>query len=136
MNITVADLGWLIVAWLAAGTALSGLQGWFTGQYAVTRRGARFIIARRWYGRYAHVCLRDAEGDDRSELYLVLEWDRDHPGPLWVRVVAVDNEDAESFWAPVSQFTPYSVRKFRPRLVASGRIPVPVLFWYVTGDGT
>ena len=73
--------------------------------------------------------------DDAPDRYVVLGW-----GPCegtripWLQVHKLDpgfltywDEDAETFWAPVTDFAPYSVRRFRPHVWWFGRLPLPWL---------
>jgi hypothetical protein len=130
MNITIANFGWVILAWLAAGVTINGIETWFTGQYEVTRHGFRFTAGRRWYGVRAWIVLRTKAEEDEPDRYQVLGWDQEDTRIPWVRVMNIDNEAAESFWAPVTDFCPRSVRRLRPWLVRYGRLRVPALFDY------
>jgi hypothetical protein len=153
-HITVDDLGWAILAYLFAAALLCSIWDWFSGQYEVriasrllTRRARgewalglrplrgipfRIAITRRWYGTRAWVILRGHEDDDEPERYQVLGWDQEDTRVPWVRVMSIDNEDAESFWAPVTDFAPEAVRKLRPWIFRYRSLPVPVLFAYET----
>ena len=130
MNITVPNLGWITLAFLLAGTVLGWIQDWFTGQYEVTREGFRIRVTRRWYGTRAWVILRSHEDADEPERYQVAGWDQEDLSVPWVRVMSIDNEDAESFWAPVTDFAPEAVRRLRPWIFRYRRLPLPVLFAY------
>ena len=131
MNTTIT-LPWLLLICVVGGTVLAGIQEWFTGQYEVTRRGLRFSVTRRWYGVRAWVVLRADADADEPDRYQVLAWDRDHGGPLWIRVMNIDNEDSDSFWAPVADFAPEAVRRLRPWIFRYRRLALPVLFAYKT----
>jgi hypothetical protein len=134
MNITAANLGWLILAALAASYVLASIQEWFEGQYEVTRRGFRFTVARRWYGARAWVVLRDCKDDDEPERFRVLQVDtEDRNNPPWLKVGSVDfadDEDGEPFWGPVTDFYPEAVRRLSPWICRYNRLRVPVLFAY------
>lgn len=130
--ITTTNLPWIILACLPAGCVLAGIQDWFTGQYEVTRRGWHLSVTRRWYGVRAWVILHAEADADEPDRYQVLGWDaEDMPAP-WVRVMNIDNEDAESFWAPVTVFAPEAVRRLRPWIFRYHRLALPVLFAYKT----
>jgi hypothetical protein len=132
-HITVNDLGWAILAYLFAAALLCSIWDWFSGQYEVTRAGrSRVSVTRRWYGTRAWVILRGHEDDDEPERYQVLGWDQEDTRVPWIRVMSIDNEDAESFWAPVTDFAPEAVRKLRPWIFRYRSLPVPVLFAYET----
>jgi hypothetical protein len=118
-----AHSGLIILACLAAWTILGAICGWFTGQYEVTRHG----ITRRWYGIRAWIVLRAAADEDEPDHYQVLGWDQEDTCVPWVRVMNVDNEDAESFWAPVTDFAPCMVRRLRPHLARYGPVLMPQL---------
>lgn len=134
MNITVANLGWWIAALWGAGTVLGLIRDWICDRYEINRRGFRFRPARRWYGTAAHISLRAAANDDDPDRFAILaRWDEDTEVP-WLLVHRLDrehltywDEDAEAFWAPVTDFAPYSVRRVRPHLTRFGRVRVPWL---------
>ena len=135
MNITTASLGWLIVACLLAGVILGSIQDWFTGQYEVTRRGFRFSVTRRWYGTRAWVILRSRKDDDEPERFRVLEVDDSDLNAPWLKAGSVDFADddaAEPFWAPVTDFYPEAVRRLHPWIFRYRRMGWPVLFAYKT----
>jgi hypothetical protein len=129
MNITVSQLGWILLGWLLAGIILSSVQAWFTGQYEVTRRGFRPRVTRRWYGVRAHVCLRADEDDDDAERYFVVKWDDEGTSVPWLLVEGMD-DDWTARWAPVTDFAPYTVRRLHPHLLRFGRFRIPQLFGY------
>jgi len=135
MNITVSQLGWYLVAFWAAGTALGMVQDWISDRWEFTVGGhAGFRAARRWYGTAAHICLRaDAEDDDPDRFAVLARWDEDTAVP-WLLVHRLDrehitgwDEDAEAFWAPVTDFAPYTVRRIRPHVIRFGRLRIPWL---------
>jgi hypothetical protein len=134
MNSTT--LPWGIITCIVAAFVAASVQEWFTGQYEVTRKGFRVHVARRWYGTRAWVVLRaDADagaGEDEPDRYQVLGWDQEDTSAPWVRVMNIDNEDAESFWAPVTDFAPEAVRRLRPWIFRYRRLLIPVLFAYKT----
>lgn len=124
MNITPANLGWWITVLLIAGSFLGATQEWITDRWEITRAGRLLSVARRWYGTHAHVCLRaEAEADD-PDLYVVLAWDDGDASAPSLKVHKLNpeyltwwDEDSEAFWAPVTCFSPYTVRRFRPHLI-------------------
>ena len=130
MNITTANLGWIILTWLVAGYVLGQIQDWFDGQYEVTRHGFRVRVTRRWYGTRAHVCLRAEEDNDKAERYLVLQWENEGTPVPWLLVEAMDDYWT-AHWAPVTDFAPYTVRRVRPHFLKYGRILVPQLRAYL-----
>lgn len=135
MNITTANLGWTILAILAAGTVLGWIQEWICDRWEITR--ARPRVTRRWYGAHAQVTLRaEADADDPPR-YVVLAWDSEDSAVPWLKVHRLNpefltywDEDAEPFWAPVTVFAPYAVRRFRPGVKLIGRVPVMWLAKY------
>lgn len=134
MNITLG-LGWLVAAavCIAAAFAAVSVQGWFTGQYEVTRHGFRFTVTRRWYGIRAWVILRSHRDDDEPERFRVLRVDGEDLEAPWLKVGSVDfaeDEAAEPFWAAVTDFYPEAVRRLRPWVFRYGRLRVPILFAY------
>lgn len=135
-HMTAADWGWATVAWLAAGLVLAGILNWFSDRYEVAwcRHPPRLI--RRWYGPRAHVSLRGEEDEDAR--YAVLAVDDEHFETPWLKVRKLNpefltywDEDSGAFWAPVTRFAPYSVRRLRPVLLHCGRVPVPWLTRYL-----
>jgi hypothetical protein len=132
MNISPGFL-WAALVIIAAGFAGSTAWDWFTGQYEVTR----FRIVRRWYGISAHICLRAAGDAPDPDRYVVLGYDDEDSAVPWLKVHKLDpdyiryrDEDAEPFWAPVTDFAPYTVRRLCPHFLRFGRIPVPQLRAY------
>jgi hypothetical protein len=136
-HVTSADLGWYIVAFLIAGAVASAVQEWIRDRWEITRGRPR--IARRWYGPHAHVTLAaEAEADD-PELYVVLDWDAEDAGVPSLKVHKLNpeyltrwDEDAEAFWAPVTCFAPYTVRRFRPHLIRCVLLGRAVLIPWLT----
>lgn len=128
---TTITLPWLLLVCVVAGTVLAGIQEWFTGQYKVTRRG----VIRRWYGVRAWVILRGHEDDDEPERFRVLQVDAEDSDIPWLKVGSIDfagDDDAEPFWAPVTDFAPEAVRRLRPWIFRYRRLALPVLFAYKT----
>lgn len=124
-HITPANLGWWIVAFLIAGIILGAVQEWIRDRWEITPCAPwRYRVTRRWYGPHSHVCLRaEAEADD-PELYVVLDWDDEDASVPSLKVHKLNpeyltywDEDSEAFWAPVTCFAPYTVRRFRPHLI-------------------
>ena len=142
MNITIANFGWVILAWLAAGVTIGTISDWFTGQYEVTRHGFRFTVNRRWYGIRAWVILRGCKDDDEPERYRVFQVDTEDSDVPWLKVGSIDfaaDEAAEPFWAPVTDFYPEAVRKLRPWIFRYRHLRLPALFAYMPvsrPDGT
>jgi hypothetical protein len=142
MNITIANLGWTLLVIEFAGQILAIAQGWFTDRYEVTRRGFRFTACRRWYGTHSQVTIHaEADADDPPR-YVVLERDDENTAVPWLKVHRLDpeyltywDEDAEPFWAPVTVFAPFAVRRFRPGVTLTGRVPVPRLWQYPPMSG-
>lgn len=139
MNHTAtSELGWAVLAIAGIALLTASAVGWFDGQYEVARRGrAWFRVTRRWYGLRAHVCFRDGEEDDDVARFVVLAWDDDHTPVPWLQVRKLNpefctywDEDSEAFWAPVTDFAPYTVRRFHPRVLRYGWVPVVWLTWY------
>jgi hypothetical protein len=122
---------WLALAIFFAALALSSVQTWFGDQYEVTR-GARFRlrVTRRWYGTRAHVCLRSAEDDDGALRFAVLDWNDESTPVPWLLVANIDDEDDGPYWAPVSDFAPYTVRRLRPHILRTEHYRFPQLFDY------
>lgn len=133
MNITVPNLGWVILAFLLAGEVLATLQCWFDGQYEVARHGFSVRATRRWYGTHAHVCLRGDEDNDKAERYNVLRWDDESTTVPWLLVENLDDGKfgAAPYWAPVTAFAPYTVRRLRPHVLRTERYRFPMLFDYL-----
>lgn len=138
-HITPANLGWYVVAFLVAGTILGWLSDWSRDRWEISRNiRARFRPSRRWYGTHAQVRLRAEADDDDAPRYVVLNWGLGERTRIpWLQVHRLNpeyltywDEDAEPFWAPVTVFAPYAVRRFRPGVTVIGRIPVPWLWRY------
>lgn len=133
MNSTT--LAWGIIVCIAAAVIAASVQEWFTGQYEVTRKGFLFTVTRRWYGIRAWVILRGHEDDDEPERFRVLQVDTEDTETPWLKVGSIDfaaDEDAEPFWAPVTDFAPEAVRKLRPWIFRYRHLPLPALFAYET----
>jgi hypothetical protein len=133
MNTTA--LPWGIIISLAIAWIFASVSEWFTGQYEVTRKGFRVHVTRRWYGTRAWVILRSRKDDDEPERFRVLEVDAEDSDTPWLKVGSVDfadDEDAEPFWAPVTDFYPEAVRRLRPWIFRYRRLRLPVLFAYKT----
>jgi hypothetical protein len=130
MNTTA--LPWGIIICIAAAFIAASVSEWFTGQYEVTRKGFRVRVTRRWYGTRAWVILRAEAGQDEPYRYQVLGWDQEDTCVPWIRVANIDNEDTESFWAPVTDFYPEAVRRLHPWIFRYRRLPLPAIFAYKT----
>lgn len=125
---------WTVFILLAASVAASSVWDWLADQYEFRWSG----VTRRWYGTRAHVCLRGHEDDETPALYVVLERDTENLPVPWLKACLLDPdhitkwaEDAEPFWAAVTDFAPYTVRKFRPGVLRFGRVPVPWFSWWL-----
>jgi hypothetical protein len=135
---------WQILAFLGMVALITSAWDWFTDQYEVAAgRRIGFRLWRRWYGTRAWVILR-AEADlDEPQRYQVLGWDQEDCNAPWVHVTSIDDEDAGSFWAPVTDLAPEAVRRLRPWIFRYRWLRLPVPFAYVplehpagfTGDG-
>jgi len=128
MNIT-SPL-WVVFALVVAGFAAASVQGWFAGQYEVTRHGFRVGVSRRWYGPRAWVIQRARKDDDEPERFRVLQVDSKGLEVPWLKTVSIDNEDAGPSWAPVTDFYPEAVRRLRPWIFRHRWLRIPVPFDY------
>lgn len=134
-----AGLGWYIAAFVIAGFVAGRIWSWFGDRYEITWHGpfpAR--VTRRWYGAGAHVVLRTAVDDDQPDRFAVLDWWADGPAVPWLWVIKLDpeyltywDEDAKPFWAPVTDFAPYTVRRIRPYFYRFGKVWLPWLTKYL-----
>jgi hypothetical protein len=120
---------WAYLSVVAFALLASWSASWLKDRYELSGRRP----VRRWYGSTARVILRGNENDPGAPRYAVLAWDAGDCEVPWLkaRQLAGDSffwDDAEPFWAPVTQFAPHSVRTFSPHLRRAGRFPVPVLF--------
>jgi hypothetical protein len=76
---------------------------------------------------------------DRGDpaLYAVIAQDGEHSPIPWLKVhkLAPDSnywdDSAETYWAPVTAFAPYAVRRLRPWIFRYGWLRIPVPFLYV-----
>jgi hypothetical protein len=132
---TLAGFGWSLAVGLAAGIITWLAWSWLSDRYEVTcpRR-----VTRRWYGKHAEVRLRfDAPPHpDRPGVFSVLDWDDEHTDVPWLLAQNTDGTfGVEAFWAPVTDFVPHAVRRFRPHLSQSGPLRLPVLFRQVAVGG-
>lgn len=136
MNIT-PTLGWSILALaiIGAGAVLAAVQSWAGDRWEFTC--GRPWIARRWYGTRSQVVMRSHADDDDPDRYVVLAWDSENSAAPWLKVHKLNpefitywDEDAEPFWAPVTDFAPYAVRRFRPGVKFTGGVPVAWLAEY------
>lgn len=125
-----AAFAWWTAGILAAAYIIGWVRDWISRRWEI----ARHRPVRRWYGSAAHVCLRSDAEDDDPERYAVLDWWDGNPALPWLWVVKLDpqyltywDEDAEAFWAPVTEFAPYAVRRIRPCIWHFGRVPLPWL---------
>lgn len=129
-HITAANLGWYLLGLLLAAVVITQISEWIRDRWEITCGRPR--ITRRWYGTNAHVTLRaEAEADD-PELYVVLQWDAEDAGVPSLKVHKLNpefctfwDEDSEAFWAPVTCFAPYTVRRFRPHFERLGPVFIP-----------
>ena len=117
---------WCFLVVIAAGTAAWRGAWWFTEQYEI---GCDRKPARLWYGRHAHVCRAADQDSSAPDLFTVIDWAYDsRDGSPWVHAKTLYDDDPASFWAPVTEFAPCTVRKFRPHLVAGHSRPHLLLF--------
>ena len=151
MNVTIGHIDWRVAVAVAALAAFGlyrvlGLsREWVTDRYetTVSLRGG-LHVARRWYGAAAQVIRRDQVEAEDPDRFAVIDWWQDGPADggalagtwLWVARLDPDymtywDEDAEPFWAPVTDFAPYAVRRVRPHFWRFGRIPLPRLTSWV-----
>jgi hypothetical protein len=131
---------WQILAAIAAVAILTSAWGWFSDQYEVAGgRRIGFRLHRRWYGTRARVILRADAGEGEPERFKVLAVDAEDSGIPWLKVGSVDfdedhlDEDdlAEPFWAPVTDFAPEAVRRLHPWIFRYRWLRLPALFAYV-----
>lgn len=130
---------WTVFVILGAVLVLNSAWAWFTDRYEVAGgKHSGFRLWRRWYGLHAQVVLREDEDDTDPDRYTVLAWDDENSDAPWIKVIRLDpeyltywDEDAEAFWARVTDFAPYAVRRFRPYVFRFGWLPVPWLTKYV-----
>ena len=107
---------WAYLSAVAFVALASWTVSWLKDHYELAGRRP----VRRWYGTGAWVTLRD-DGPGR---WVVTAWsDEATPVPSLL-VSPVDEEDADAFWGAVTDFDPYAIRRFRPRLW-HGWLPVP-----------
>ena len=117
---------WAYLSIIALWLVVSRSASWLKDHYEITGRRP----VRRWYGSTARVILRGSENDAGAPRYAVLAWDTENCEVPWLKVHQLDrdsrfwDEDAEPFWAPVTQFVPHSLRRFRPHLWR-GCLPAP-----------
>lgn len=136
MNINVPL--WLAFAVFTGIVALTSAQEWFNSQYEVTRSGRfRRRVTRRWYGTHAHVRLRNGGAGTKLNVFRVIGWDDETPVP-WLLVVLHNGtcwsesgeDEPQPFYAPVTHFAPYTVRRLRPHILRSEDYTFPRLFDY------
>jgi len=135
-QVTAVRLGWWIAGFLIAGIVLGIAQGWITDRWELAP--GRRLPVRRWYGTHAHVCLRaEAEAHDPG-LYVVLQRDDEDASVPSLKVHKLNpefctwwDEDSEAFWAPVTVFSPYTVRRVRPHFERFGPVLIPWLTEYL-----
>lgn len=109
---------------------------WLENRYQLQRPGRRrFRVTRRWYAEGAQVvaqCLPTLL--DGPVRYRVLEWRTEPAAGTWLCVGPADAsaDYLDPFWASLTMFQPYAVRRFRPfyalRCAASG-LRVSPWFW-------
>jgi hypothetical protein len=105
---------WQILALIGVFLVATLAWGWFRDQYEPVWTGRLPRFTRRWYGLRAHVRIRSEEGHEIPDLFEVVEWGDDSTEVPWLCVRTVGDENAVSFWAPVTGFTPVAVRRLRP----------------------
>jgi len=113
-------------------TVLDWACSWVTGRYKITLTRRGLSARRRWYGTATQVIPRQASGDDDAPRFAVLDWWDDDTEVLWLWVIQLDPDyvaywakDARPFWARVTDFAPYSVRRIRPHWRRFGWLPLP-----------
>lgn len=133
MNPEIASL-LAVLAVAAVLIAVNATLNWLADQYEITR----FRVTRRWYGTRAHLTRRGCEDDQAPALYVVLCRDTENLPVPWLKVCQLDAthitrwyEEGVPFWAPVTEFAPYTVHKFRPGVLRYGRLPVPWFSWWL-----
>jgi hypothetical protein len=108
---------WQILAFLGVFLVVTLAWSWFRDQYEPVWTGRLPRFTRRWYGLRAHVCFKSGcEPPDRHE---VIEWGDDSTDVPWLCVrnidlVSYEDGPPEPFWAPLTDFSPYAVRRFHP----------------------
>lgn len=134
-HVTAVRLGWWIVALIAAAMIISAISEFIRDRWKI---GCDRRISRRWYGTHAHVTLAAEAGSGDPERYVVLDWDAGDAGVPSLKVrkltpesLTLPDEDSEAFWAPVTCFAPYTVRRFRPHFERFGRVFIPWLTLYL-----
>lgn len=142
-HLTPARAGWWLLAFVLASAVVVRLSELLADRWEITPCAPwRHRIARRWYGTHAHVTLRaEAEADD-PERYAVLDWDDASASVPSLKVHKLSpeslnywDEDSEAFWAPVTCFAPYAVRRLRPHFERFGRAWIPWLTLYLPLPG-
>lgn len=136
MNITPANLGWGIAAFLIAGYVLGSVQSWAGDRWEFT---GRRLPVRRWYGTGARVCL----GSNANQVFRVISWSDEGTEVPWLLVVLhsgtswyIDEpREPQPRWMPVTSFAPGRVRRFRPHLERVGGVRVPWLTAYLPVGG-
>jgi hypothetical protein len=111
---------WLYLSIIAFIALASFAASWLKDHYEI----AGHRPARRWYGTGAHVTLRRDACFSAPERWAVTAWSDEAGRVPWLLVSPVDNEDSEAFWAAVTDFDPYAIRRFRPYLWR-GWLPAP-----------
>lgn len=128
---------WQILAVAGVLFAIDVSGSWFGNHFELDWSRPLPRVRHRWYGKNAHVVLRGDEDDEDPGRYAVIEFDLEHAGVPWLKVHLLDpdsnywDDNAEVFWAPVTQFAPYTVRRLRPYIAYYGRVPVPWLIQYL-----
>lgn len=118
---------WAYLAAVAFIALASWSASWLKDHYELA--GQRPV--RRWYGTGAWVTLRRDAGVS-LDTYRVDGWSDDSTTVPWLLVSCMDSEDPVAFWAAVTDFSPYAIRRFRPHL---WRGWLPVLFAHETLPG-
>src|ERR1700729_4061928 len=103
MNITIANLGWILVAWLLAGAVFGAIQDRLSNQYEFKW----FRVTRRWYGTNAHVCLKSGgRCPEKPDRFQVLAWDGEHTEIPWLLVRNIDFAGYMDFGPPRASWYP------------------------------
>lgn len=119
---------WAYLAAIVLIVSASWVASWLKDHYELA--GHRPV--RRWYGTGAWVTLRREAGLFAPDRYVIAAWSHEATSVPWLLAAPVDDEDAEAFWAPVTDFAPDAIRRFRPYL---WRGWLPVLFAHETLPG-
>lgn len=134
-HVTAVRLGWWIVALIVAAVVISWISERIRDCWEDTcdRPG----LTRRWYGSHSRVFLRAEAANWGPARYTVIKWNAEHTDLPWLLVRKLNpadlrywDEDAEPFWAPMTDFAPDMVRRIRPHALRTEHHRFPELFDY------